>query len=85
MKEKKIEEIAPLTNEEVETLQTDSALRKIGQLDGYLVEINRELAERLNEYGTKKIALEITKAKKEMIIERMRNLKSFIKGAQVNL
>ena len=80
-----MEDIEPLTSEEVLTLQTDSALRKIGQLDGVLVEINRELAEKLNEYGKAKIALDIIKAKKELIVERARNLKNFVKGGQINL
>ena len=80
-----MEDIEPLTKEEVLTLQTDSALRKIGQLDGVLVEINRELAEKLNEYGKAKIALDIIKAKKELIVERARNLKNFVKGGQINL
>lgn len=78
-------EIAPLSSEEIETLQVDSALRKIGELDRLMVELNRELAEKLNEYGKAKIALDIVKAKKELVVERARNLKTFIKGGQINL
>lgn len=81
----KDEDIKPLTDEEVETLQTDAALRKIGELDRAIVEINRELAEKLNDYGEAKIALDIVKAKKDLIVERARNLKSFVKGGQINL
>jgi hypothetical protein len=81
----KIKEISPLTLEEVQTLQTDSALRKIGELDGVLVEINRLLAEKFEKYQKAKIELEIAKTKKDIIIERARNLKAFVKGAQINL
>lgn len=81
----KNEDIKPLTDEEVETLQTDSALRKIGALDKVILELNRELAEKLNEFGKAKIALEIAKSRKELVIERMRNLKNFVKGGQINL
>lgn len=80
-----IEEIQPLTNEETETLQADAALRKIGRLDAALVEVNRDLAEKLEKFSKAKIELEIAKAKREMLVERCRNLKAFIKGAQINL
>jgi len=78
-------DVSPLSPEEVQTLQTDSALRKIGELDAVLVEINRTLAEALEKYQKAKIAMEVIKLQKDIIVERARNLKAFIKGAQVNL
>ena len=73
-----MEDISPLTAEEAQTLQTDNALRKIGQLDEVLVEINRELAEKLNEYGKAKIALDIIKAKKD--IKELNRLRKSLNG-----
>lgn len=80
-----IENISPLTLEEAQTLQADVALRKIGELDAALVETNQLYAEKLKIFSDARIELEIVKAQKGTIVERMRNLKAFIKGTQVNL
>ena len=85
MQLRNMKDVSPLTPEEVQTLQADSALRKIGELDGVLVEINRVLAEKLEKYQRARIDLEIIKAQKDIIIERARNLKAFVKGSQINL
>lgn len=74
--------IEPLTNEEIQTLQVDAALRKLGEIDQALVEVNTEYSYALGNFNDARITLELVKAKKEILIERARNLKAFIKGAK---
>lgn len=75
-------DIKPLTNEEIQTLQVDAALRKLGEIDQALVEVNVEYANALSDFNDTRVRLELVKAKKEILIERARNLKAFIKGSK---
>jgi len=85
MEQNTINDVQPLTDAEVQTLQVDAAVRKVGALDEVLVKLNIELAEKLNAHGLAKVALDIAKSKKSIIVERLKNLKVFIKGAQDEL
>ena len=75
-----MQEIKPLTDEEIQTLQVDSALRKIGEIDKYLYEINIKISEAMNTAGQANLELEILKSQKSLLVERARNLKVFVKN-----
>ncbi|MCD6478253.1 MAG: hypothetical protein J7K87_04585, partial [Candidatus Aenigmarchaeota archaeon] len=69
-------DVKPLTPEEANTIQVDAALRKMGELDEALYELNLEIAQAEEEYFKAKRNLEILKQTKQIIVERMRNLKA---------
>jgi len=81
VKEKKTQEIKPLTNEEITSLDVAAMLRKMGELDQALHGINLELAQAEREYGEARIRLEILKAQKSIIVERCRNIKGIVRNA----
>jgi len=74
-------DIKPLTPEEANTIQVDAALRKMGELDEALYELNLEIAQAEEEYFKAKRNLEILKQTKQIIVERMRNLKAIVQNA----
>ena len=74
-------DIKPLTPEEANTIQVDAALRKMGELDEALYELNLEIAQAEEKYFEAKRNLEILKQTKQIIIERARNLKAIVQNA----
>jgi len=74
-------DVKPLTPEEANTIQVDAALRKMGELDEALYELNLEIAQAEEEYFKAKRNLEILKQTKQIIVERMRNLKAIVQNA----
>jgi len=76
-----VRDVKPLTPEEANTLQVDAALRKMGELDEALYQLNLEIAQAEKKYFEAKRDLEILKQMKNIIIERARNLKAIVKNA----
>lgn len=74
-------DVKPLTPEEANTLQVDAALRKMGELDEALYQLNLEIAQAEKKYFEAKRDLEILKQTKSIIIERSRNLKAIVQNA----
>jgi len=73
--------IEPLSSEEVTNLegQSDRIMGMLAALDRELYENGLDLEERERVFGQARIELEITKAKRSAIVERMRNLKTIAK------
>lgn len=76
-----MKDIKPLTPEEANTIQVDVALRKMGELDEALYELNLGIAQAEERYFEAKRNLEILKQTKSIIIERLRNLKAIVQNA----
>ena len=72
-------EIQPLSNQEVQELDVSAALRKIGDLDRALYEVQPALKQALIKLSESRLQYEIAKAQKDLIVERARNLKTFVK------
>lgn len=70
--------IPKLTNEEIQTLQVDAALRMVGKLTNVLVEINKELGMAISELGQSRVKVEKLKADKQTVIELQRALKVMV-------
>jgi len=73
--------IQPLTPEEIANLegQGEKIMAMLAELDRELYDNGFELEERERTFGSARIELEITKAKRNAIVERMRNLKGIAK------
>lgn len=73
--------IQPLSPEEIANLegQGERVMEMLAALDRELYENGLELEEKERVFGQARIELEITKAKRSAIIERMRNLKTIAK------
>ena len=69
-----------LTEEEIQTLDMQAAQMLMGKLDGILCKLQRELARATQEYGTARMKMQTFKTYKDIIVERMRNLKNFCKS-----
>lgn len=72
-------EFKTLSNEEIETLQVDSALRLIGQYTVVLTELNKQIREATLQLGKAKTTLDFLKNDKATIIELIRALKVIAK------
>ena len=77
----KLNEMTPLSKEEINELQVDAILRKMGELDEALYEINQVLIEANENYYRAKKQLEDAKNLKSIIVERARNLKAIANSA----
>ncbi len=67
--------IKTLSNEEIETLQVDSALRLIGEYSKQLVEVNQAISQSSIRLGQAKIELDSLKNDKLTLIELLRSMK----------
>ena len=76
-----MKDIKPLTPEEADSIQVDAALRKMGELDNALYELNFELSQAEEKYFEARRNLEILKQMKSIIVERSRNLKAIVQNA----
>jgi len=77
----KLNEMTPLSKEEINELQVDAILRKMGELDEALYEINQVMIEANENYYRAKKQLEDAKNLKSIIVERARNLKAIANSA----
>jgi len=68
-------EIPHLTEEEINTLQVDAALRLIGQNTVLLVRLNRQIGQAMIAFGQAKIHLDKLREEKRTLIELQRSLK----------
>jgi hypothetical protein len=68
-------EIPNLTQDEIQTLQVDAALRLIGQNTVLLTRLNRQIGQALIEKGQADIKLSKLKEDKKTLIELQRALK----------
>ena len=73
--------IASLTSEEIQTLQTEAALRIMGQIDVALCELNKEMYIANAEYYEAKRNLDDMKNTKALLVERARNLKAIVSNS----
>jgi hypothetical protein len=73
--------IEPLSPEEVSNLegQSERVMWMLATLDRELYENGLDLEAKERTFGQARIELEITKAKRSAIVERMRNLKTIAK------
>ena len=77
----KLQDMTPLSKEEINELQVDAILRKMAELDEALYEINQVLIEANENYYRAKKQLEDAKNLKSIIVERARNLKAIANSA----
>jgi hypothetical protein len=73
-------EIKMLTNEEIQTLQVDAALRIIGENTTMMIEVNNEIGRATAELGQARIKLEKLKEDKKTLIEVNRALKTIVQN-----
>lgn len=73
--------IASLTDEEIQTLQVEQALRILGQIDQAFTALNAELFEANAAFYEAKKRLDSLKYIKTTLVERARNLKAIIQHA----
>lgn len=73
--------ITRLTNEEIQTLQVDAALRLIGELTNSLADLNQETGEAIVAKGKAEIVLAGLRNDKQTIIEMLRSLKVIASSA----
>ena len=74
-------DIESLTNEEIQSLQVDQALRIMGMIDQALCELNKEMYTANAEYYEAKRKLDDLKNTKSLLVERARNLKCIVMSA----
>ncbi len=68
-------EIKTLTDEEIQTLQVDSALRLVGEYTVLLSRLNKQIGQAIIDLGRAKTNLDTLKNDKGTIIEMLRSLK----------
>ncbi len=68
-------EIKTLTQEEIDTLQVDAALRLIGENTVLLTRLNKQIGEAILAKGNAEVALQQLQNDKRTIIELQRSLK----------
>lgn len=73
--------IPRLTSNEIQTLQTDAAMRMMGQLTNTIITINKELGCALYDLGNARIEVEKLKSDKQTVIELMRAIKVLVHAA----
>lgn len=81
-------DVPTLTAEEIQTLQTDAALRLLGQIDHAIVQVNeaifaasRKVTEAEKAVLDAKGEMADLKAKKQMLVERARILKTIVQNS----
>ena len=74
-------DIQPLSTEHAHSLDVSAIQRLLGELDSALYEVGKELQEKMIDYNRASGEVNVLKIKKEILIERARNLKSILKGA----
>ena len=70
-----------LTDEEIQSLQADAALRLMGENIALMVKINNEIGRATSELGQAKIKLDKLKEDKKTLIEVNRALKTIVQSA----
>ena len=73
--------IPRLTKEEIQSLQTDAALRMIGDLTSTIIDINCEMGLAISELGIARVRVERLKADRSTVVELMRALKVIVQGS----
>lgn len=72
--------IEALTDEQIQSLQVDQALRIMGMIDQALCELNKELYTANAAYYEAKRNLDDLKNTKSLLVERARNLKAIVQN-----